>query len=82
MVAVRSVDTNRGLVFEAKARLVTVQFKGGPMFKAHVLSANLEGFRQRMGNTSRVDGILGQDVLRKFSLVTIHYKENRLELVL
>ena len=78
----KAQDTNRGLVFEAKARLVTIQFKGGPMFKAHVLSANLEGFRERMGNASRVDGILGQDVLRKFSFVTLHYKENKLELVL
>ena len=78
----RAQDSNRGLVFEAKAIRVTVQFKGGPIFKEHILSANLSGFNQRMGNASRCDGILGQDVLRKFSSVTIDYDRKHLELTL
>ena len=75
-------DSNRGLVFEARGVRVSVQFAGGPVFQEHILSANLAGFKQRFGNASRVDGILGQDVLREFSSVTINYREKRLELML
>lgn len=78
----KAQDTNRGLVFEARAVRVTVQFEGGPVFKKHILTANLSGFKQRMGNASRCDGILGQDVLREFSSVTIDYDRRSLELTL
>ena len=76
----KAQDTNRGLVFEAKGIRVTIQFAGGPVFQEHILSANLAGFKQRLGNASRVDGILGQDVLREFSSITINYRQKRLEL--
>lgn len=79
---VKGQDTNRGLVFEAKARAVTVQLSGSPVFKMHVLSANLDGFKQRFGNAQRVDGILGQDILRRFASVRVDYKAKRIELVL
>ena len=74
-------DTNRGLVFEATARAVTVQFPGSSVFKMHVLSANMEGFKKRFGNAQRVDGILGQDILRRFSSFRIDYRSNKIELI-
>ena len=64
----------RGLIFEAKTRLVTIQLDNSPVFKMHILSANLDGLEHDFGNAQRVDGILGQDILRLLSSIRIDYR--------
>jgi len=76
----RSKDTNAGLLLNASGIKATIEFKGMPIIKTHILEANLEDFGKRFGD-ARVNGILGQDLLSLFSYVRIDYKAHQIEMV-
>ena len=64
-----------GLQVYAVPHRATLQFAGWSKTMA-VRAANLQGLSQRYGR--KIDGIIGQDVLRQFPRVTIDFEAKKL----
>ena len=76
--------TQHGVEFDVKVTKATMELPGIGKAQYKVLEANLDNFTQKFPQLNPdipVDGILGQDLMQRYSSIRIDYKNHMLELV-